>query len=256
MEDYSKYTVFILGAGLGTRLRPLTDIIPKVMVPIYKDRPLLEHTILLLRRQGFKDFVVNLHYLPRVITDHFGDGSRFGVKVRYSNESDGLMETGGALKKVESILSDDFVFIYGDELHFFDFRKLIEFYKKKKALGTIVLNRSNDPWMGDIAELDSKTQKIVKWHPRPHNIKEFKDNQFLNAGLYVLSKEIVKNIPKDTPARFDIHTLPPLIASGTDIYGFPAEEEILDIGTPEKYEFAKKWYMQNIKKSPFNDSQN
>jgi len=251
MKDYSKYTVFILGAGLGTRLRPLTDTVPKVMIPIYKGKPLLEHTVLLLKEQGFINFVINLHYLPDVIKNYFGDGSGFGVNIQYSDESDRAMETGGALKKAEAFLSDDFVFIYGDELHFFDFHKLIEFYKEKKALGVVTLNRSNDPWMGDVAEIDLITKKVVKWYARSHNIKEFGENQYLNAGLYILSKEIIKDIPENTPLRFDIHIIPPLVDAGADIYGFLAKEDILDIGTPEKYEFAKDWYIKNIDKSPF-----
>jgi mannose-1-phosphate guanylyltransferase/mannose-1-phosphate guanylyltransferase/phosphomannomutase len=253
MSDYSKYKVFVLGAGLGTRLRPLTDAVPKVMVPIYKDRPLLEHEILLLKGQGFTDFIVNLHYLPEKITGYFGNGERFGVSIEYSDESEKLMETAGAIKKAGESLSDDFIFIYGDELYFFDFKALIDAHERNKAFATIVLKRSDNPQAGEIAEIDPVTKKILKWSARPHDIHEFRENAYVNAGLYVFSKKILDFIPDNTPLRLDIQVLPELIARGEKIYGFPTDENILDIGTPEKYEFAKQWYLTKLKESPFHE---
>ncbi|MGC9611141.1 MAG: nucleotidyltransferase family protein [Minisyncoccia bacterium] len=250
MSDLSRYKVFILGAGLGTRLKPITDTVPKVMVPIYKNKTLLEHEILLLKNQGFTDFIINVHYLPEKIMNYFGDGKKFGVSIKYSDESEKLMETAGAIKKVGNFLSDDFIFIYGDELYFFDFKSLIDAHKKNNAFATIVLKRSDNPQAGDIAEIDPKTNRILKWHARPHDVHEFQDNVYVNAGLYVISKKILDFIPENTPLRLDINVLPGLVADGEAIYGFPTDENILDIGTPEKYEFAKKWYLTKLKESP------
>jgi mannose-1-phosphate guanylyltransferase len=233
---------FILGAGLGTRLRPLTETIPKVMVPIAPGKPLLEHTITLLRDQGITDFVINVHYLPEAIMSHFGDGSKFGVRIRYSDETKEVLETGGALKKAEPLLDDDFLFIYGDHLFFYDFRPLIAFYLEHHALATIVLKTSDAPEAGEILEFDAATKKIIHSHVRPHGITELTATRMLNSGLFALSKKIIQYIPDGTPSKFDGEIVPMLIRRGEVLYAFPTTDPILDIGTPEKYNFAKAQY--------------
>ncbi len=249
MLDRSKITVALLSAGLGTRLRPITDTIPKVMVS-FDGTPLLEHTILLLRDQGFRKFVVNLHYLPQAIIDHFGNGERFGVEIIYTDEREELLETGGGLKKMESHLSDTFIVVYGDHLHFYNFRALLDFHERHNALATLVLKRSDLPANGDIAEIDPETNRITVWHPRPHDIEEYGNKYYLNSGLEVFSKRILDFIPPKGPVKLDAQILPLLIKKRTDIYGLPTEENILDIGTPEKYEFAKNWYREQKNKNP------
>ncbi|MEK7546571.1 MAG: NDP-sugar synthase [Patescibacteria group bacterium] len=240
MVDLSNYKVFILTAGLGTRLGNLGKNLPKVMLPI-GGKPLLENIINLLRSQGFKNFVFNIHYFPEKITDYFGNGEKLGVSIEYSDESKKLLETAGAIKKAENLLTEDFVLIYGDQVFSLDIRPLIELHKNRKALATVVLKRSDEPQNGDLAEIDFKTLKIVGWHQRPHDFKNFAKNTFLNAGIYVLSKKIIEFIPEGK-SRLDIDIFPGLVKNGEAVYGFPTDEKILDIGTPEKYEYAQKWY--------------
>lgn len=245
--NYEEIDVVILCAGLGTRLRPLTNTIPKVMIPIAENLPLLEHTVLLLKNQGFKKFIFNLFYLPEVITNYFGDGSRWGVDIRYSYEKGEVLETAGAIKKMEKMIeSDDFILIYGDHLFTFDFRLLVNLHLEKHALATLVLKHSDSPQNGDLAEINNDTNQIIKWHPRPHNFKEFGNFLYLNTGLDVLSKKILKDIPPNRPVKLDIEIIPKLIQKGALIYGLPTDEQILDVGTPEKYEFAKNWYHKKI----------
>jgi len=232
----------ILGAGLGTRLRPLTDTIPKVMVPIAPGKPLLEHTIELLRGQGITNFIINVHYLPEVIMSYFGDGKKWGVRIRYSDESEGLLETAGAMKKVERLLNDDFLFLYGDELHFFDFEPLIATHKNNGALGTIVLKKSEFPKDGDLGEFDPETKRIFHWHTRPHAISASGLNLMVNAGLYAFSKKILNYIPVGVPIKLDGEIIPKAMAAGEKFYAFPTDEPIWDIGKPEKYEKAKEYY--------------
>ncbi len=243
MFDRSKITVALLSAGLGTRLRPITDTMPKVMVP-FEGVPLLEHTILLLRDQGFKKFVINLHYLSEIVVSHFGNGEKWGVEIVYSDETENLLETGGALKKMEPFLSDTFLMLYGDHLHFYNFGEILDFHEKQKALATLVLKHSDIPANGEIAEVDPITRRITAWHKRPHGIEEYGDKYHLNSGLYVLSKKILDFIPTIEPVKLDGQILPSLIQERDDIYGFPTEENILDIGTPEKYKLAQDWYRE------------
>lgn len=233
---------FILGAGLGTRLRPITDTVPKVMVEIAPGKPLLEHEIELLRDQGINDFVINLHYLPDVITGYFGDGKKFGVHIRYSDETDSLRETGGALKKAEPLLDEDFLFIYGDHLYFLDTRPLAHAHMANGALVTMVLKTSDAPENGDILQFDPQTKQILRSYPRPHGITSFNETLMLNAGVFAVSRKVLKDIPPDIAIKFDGEIVPRLLAEGKALYAFPTQEAILDIGTPEKYQFAKEQY--------------
>lgn len=239
-KESNGMTAFILGAGLGTRLRPITDTVPKVMVP-FLGAPLLERTICLLRNQGFADIVVNVHYLPDVIRDHFGDGSRFGVRMRYSDESDMLLETAGALKKAEPMLSDTFVLLYGDHAHRFNFTSALAFHSRHGGAATVVLKKSRNPQNGEVWETDPVSGRIVAGHVRPHAITEYGPNMRSNSGLYVLSKKMITRIPTGRPVKLDAEIMPQLVAAG-EAYGFLTDEPVLDIGTPEKLRFAEDWY--------------
>ncbi|MGC9968354.1 MAG: nucleotidyltransferase family protein [Minisyncoccia bacterium] len=248
MEQHKKKITqaFILGAGLGTRLRPLTDTMPKVMVPINKEgKPLLEHSIEWLRDHGITDFVINLHCLPDVITSHFGDGKKWGVHIAYSDETDQLFETGGAFWKAAPLLQDQFLFMYGDELHFIDPHPLIEsHFERDDALATIVLKTSDIPSNGEIADFDAATRRITRWQTRPHAVTEYTATSMLNAGLYAFSKKILNYIPPATPIKLDGEVIPRAFAAHETLYAFPTNESILDIGTPEKYEIAKQYYRE------------
>lgn len=233
---------FILAAGLGTRLRPLTDSMPKVMLPIAPGKPLLEHHVEWFRDRGIREFVFNLHYLPETITNYFGDGKKWGVKIAYSDETGWALETGGALKHAEALLDDNFIFMYGDELHFMELQPLIDLHAANDALATITLKISDTPANGDVGEFDPVSRRILKWHARPHAITEFSDTRKLNAGIYVLSKKILDYIPAGIPVKLDGEILPKVFAAGEQIFAFPTDEPVIDIGTPEKYEWAKEYY--------------
>lgn len=235
----------ILAAGLGTRLRPLTSRVPKVMVPIEDGLPLLEHLVCHLKAQGITEFVINLHYLADVIRNHFGDGSRWGVRLSWSDETGQLLDTAGAVRKAAPLLQDDFLLVYGDQVHFYDFAPLIRLYREKRALAALALKRSDLPQNGDLAEVDAASGRIVRWHPRPHSWTGYSEGLYLNTGLYVLSPGIVASIPEERPVSLDREVLPPLVAQGVPIFGLPASEEILDIGTPEKYARARQWFARH-----------
>jgi histidinol-phosphate phosphatase family protein len=232
---------FIAAAGLGTRLRPLTDRLPKAMAPIAPGLPLLEHHIRHLKSQGIREFVVNLHHLAECVTEYFGDGSRFGVRIEYSDEREGLLDTAGALRKAAAMLSDDFLLIYGDQLHFCDVAPLVRTYHETGASVALMVKRSDEPQNGDLVELDPD-RRVVRWHRRPHDHTAFTGSWYLNAGLYVMSRAIIDRIPPDRPVSLDGEILPALLADGQLICGLPAEDDILDIGTPEKYAHAQAWF--------------
>jgi D-glycero-D-manno-heptose 1,7-bisphosphate phosphatase len=237
---------FILAAGLGTRLRPLTDSLPKAMAPVAPDLPLLEHHIQHLKAFGIREFVINLHHLPEKITDRFGDGSRFGVAIEYSDETGGLLDTGGAIRKAAPLLGDEFLVVYGDQLHFEHIGALIDVYRQSGAAAALLVKRSDHPANGDVVDLAQETGgRIVQWHARPHAIAALSGTLYLNAGVYVLSSAVVSRIPPGRPVSLDREVLPAMLADGALLYGVPAAGDILDIGTPEKLAYAQAWFARH-----------
>jgi len=246
--DRSKMTIMITGAGLSTRMRPLTDNIHKIMLPIAPGLPMLEHTLNLMKQQGFKNFVVNTHYLPHTITDYFGDGKKFGLNIAYSHESGEPLEVGGGLKKAAHLLSDPFMLIYGDHLHFLDFDPFFELYEKSGGAGVIALSDQGNPLEGEVAEFNKDSYRIIRWYTRPHNIKKVSDTHLRNAGFYILSKSILDHIPANKKVSLDKEIMSGIIESGVPLYGLKIEDPFIDIGTPERYEYAKKWYQEQLGK--------
>jgi NDP-sugar pyrophosphorylase family protein len=248
MSKHKITQAMILGAGLGTRLRPITDTIPKVMVPIATGKPLLAHTIEWMREQGVNRFIINIHYLPEVITSYFGDGRKWGVNITYSDETKQLLDTGGAIKKAQPLLDDQFFFLYGDELNFFNYSNFGEEHIKQGGIGSIVL-KEEIPQDGEVAKFDRASKKIVQWHTRPHHIAQLDDSLLVNAGIYAFSKKILDYIPPAAPIKLDGEVIPRAFADGAVFYAFPTTEPILDIGKPEKYERAMEYYEKKIRKS-------
>jgi NDP-sugar pyrophosphorylase family protein len=187
-EPTKNKMAFILAGGSGTRLRPLTYEIPKPMMPV-NGRPILEYIVDQLKRADFLDIIISVGYLGSRIREYFGDGSKFGVKIRYSEETS-PMGTGGAIKKEQNLLHDDFIVSNGDNLFDFDLNKIYEFHKKNKPLATIALvSRDNVSQFG-VVELEGN--KIVKFIEKP---KTEQVSHLVNAGVYVLSPSFLNFIP-------------------------------------------------------------
>ena len=227
---------FILAAGLGTRLRALGLNVPKVMVPI-GGKPLLEHHFNLFRRYGITEFIVNLHHLPESITGHFGDGSRFGVRITYSHEPV-LLGTAGAVKKMEAMLRDEpFIVFYGDNLIELDLGALLEFHRVRGGVGTIALWESPEPWTGGVVETaaDGRIRRFVEKPDR----KEISTN-LINAGIYVLEPAVLDAIPSGEFKDFGKDIFPLLLAQGKPLYAMKPNAYIQDVGTPERLAKAQK----------------
>ena len=233
---------FILAAGLGTRLRSLGLDMPKVMVPI-AGRPLLEHHIALLREQGIRELIVNLHYLPEKITGHFGDGSKFGVHITYSREPE-LLGTAGAVKKMERLLRDGtFIVMYGDNLVRVEFAPLVEFHRTRRAVATVALFESPEPWTGGVVEteVDGRVRRFVE-KPDP---KEVSTN-LINAGIYVLESEVLDAIPAGQFCDFGKDVFPKLLAAGKAVYAMKPKAYVQDVGTPERLAKAQRDFEKGL----------
>jgi NDP-sugar pyrophosphorylase family protein len=222
----------ILCAGLGTRLGDLTRDRPKVMMPV-GGKPLLQHHIELLRAQGVTDIGINLHYLPETITDYFGDGKKFGVRIRYSLEKE-ILGTAGGVKQFASFLGGEpFWVFYGDNLFVLKLETVVNFHREKKSLATIVLFEHHEPWTMGVVETDAngRVLRFVEKGPR----ESCPPKARVNGGIYLLEPRALDYIPKDKPSDFGRDVFPEMLRRGEPLYAMFPGIYLEDIGTPERY---------------------
>jgi NDP-sugar pyrophosphorylase family protein len=232
----------ILAAGQGTRLRPLTDNCPKPMVPI-NGQPLLATLVGWLHRYGIDEVAINLHYRPEVITDYFGDGAAFHVKITYSYE-DPILGTAGAVRKLSDFFQEGpFVVVYGDVLTDLDLSALMAAHRQNRqrdpATGaTISLMSAPNPTEVGLVDLASDG-KIRRFVEKPRADEVFTD--LANAGVMVVEPALLDSIPSATFYDFGLDLFPRLLAEGVSLYGWilPRHAYCLDIGTLEKYQQAQ-----------------
>jgi len=228
----SKNKVMVLAAGLGTRLRPLTDLISKPMAPIV-NKPVMEHIIELLAKYGFTEIVCNLHWYPEDIKNYFGDGSKWGVSIAYSYE-DKLLGTAGGVKNVEDFFEErTFLVISGDALTDIDLESLIEFHKEKSCISTIVLTRVEDTSQYGVVLLD-KDNKIYGFQEKPLGGEA--ESSLANSGIYVFEPKILKYVPEGKFYDFGKNLFPDLLKKKISYYGYVHNQYWNDVGSLSEYQ--------------------
>ena len=228
----SKNKAMVLAAGLGTRLRPLTDLISKPMAPIV-NKPVMEHIIELLIKHNFKDIVCNLHWFPEAIKEYFGAGSKWGLNISYSFEET-LLGTAGGVKKVEDFFEGEtFVVISGDSLTDINLKDVLEFHKKKGGIATLALSEVEDPWQYGVVLLDD-SKKITGFQEKPLSGEE--KSSLANTGIYVFEHEIFDYIPPGAFCDFGKNVFPALLDKNVDYYGFKHNQYWNDVGGLDEYQ--------------------
>ena len=221
----------ILAAGLGTRLRPLTEEISKPMVPIV-NRPVMEHIVELLARHGFDQLYVNLHYHPQVITKHFGSGERWGVSITYSYEEE-LMGTAGGVKKLEKELGGGtFLVISGDALTDLDLTALMEFHRRHGGIATLVLTPVDDPSKYGVVIVDQEG-RILDFQEKPG--REEARSNLANSGIYVFEPRVLEMIPAGRFYDFGSQLFPRFLQEGVEFFGYRHDDYWNDVGSIEEY---------------------
>jgi len=222
----------VLAAGLGTRLRPLTDLISKPMAPIV-NKPVMEHIIELLIRHNFKDVVCNLHWYPEAIKDYFGDGSRWGLSISYSYE-EFLMGTAGGVKNVEDFFEGKtFLIISGDALTDIDLTEVFNYHKRRGGIATLVLTEVDDPSQYGVVILD-KEDKIMGFQEKPLAGEE--KSNLANSGIYMFESDIFNYIPEKTFYDFGKNVFPDLLLKQIPYYGIKHNNYWNDVGGLEEYQ--------------------
>jgi mannose-1-phosphate guanylyltransferase len=220
----------ILVGGEGTRLRPLTYVTPKPMVPIF-GVPFLERTLERLKAAGITEVILAAGYLPAQITDHLGDGSKLGLKVTYVIEESPL-GTAGALKNVQAHITGPFFVLNGDVLTSLDLRAMADRHREAGGVATLHLIRAEDPSAFGCVVHDAagRVSAFVEKPPR-----ELAPTNEVNAGTYLLDPSVLDAIPAGRAVSIERETFPQLIDSGRGLFAFTTGDYWLDIGRPEYY---------------------
>jgi len=218
----------ILAGGEGTRLRPLTTTVPKPVVPLV-DRPFVRFMLDWLRGHGIEDVVMSCGHLASGVRNVLGDGSAFGITLRYMEEREPL-GTGGALKFAEPLLDERFVMLNGDVLTDLDLTAQLDQHESTGAVATLALKPVEDPSAYGLVRTDGDgavTEFVEK--PSPDQI----DTSNISAGVYVLERSVLDLLEPEQPASIERDVFPRLVGDG--LYGYVAGGYWLDIGTPERY---------------------
>lgn len=221
----------IMAGGDGTRLKSVTGDLPKPMVRL-AGKPVLEHILNLLKKNGIRRACMALRYRGDVIRDYFGDGSRFGLHLEYHEEQDAL-GTAGAVRACRDFYGDsDFLVISGDSACDFDLRALIEAHRRYESAVTIALAKRETPLRYGTV-LTDRTGRIVSFIEKPAWGRVVSD--LVNTGIYVISPGAMEYVPKGTAFDFAKDLFPALLNAGKPIYGIPMKGYWRDIGTPRSY---------------------
>ncbi len=226
----------ILAAGLGTRLRPLTDRLPKPLLPV-AGRPLIVWNLLLLRRHGITDVIINLHHLGQQIEQALGNGSAFGMRIAYSKEPV-LLGTGGGLKQAEPFFNGEpFYVLNGDTLFDMDLGALAAAHRESRAVATMALRADPDPDRWGAVDVDEK-HHVVRINGRGRAAGGPTSKRMF-AGVHLMHPRLLADV---TPGRESsiIEAYVRAIEDGDTVAGYEFSGYWSDIGTPERYAQAQR----------------
>jgi len=231
----------LFAAGRGTRLAPLTDGLPKPLVPV-AGRPMIDYPLLLLRHCGITDIVVNIHHLGSMIEDYLGDGRALGVNISYSRETE-LLDTGGGLLKARPFLEGGtFVVVNSDVLIGLDLRAAVERHRTSGAAATLVLRADPDADRYGAIELsrDGRVQKFLH-HSGPSIGSAGPLEKYMFTGVQVLEPKVFDYMEGEESRRFGTTTAtyPKMLTAGANLQGFVFDGFWHDLGTPDSIRRAE-----------------
>ncbi len=231
----------ILAGGLGTRLRPLTERIPKVMVHV-NGKPFLLHLVELLKSQGLSDIVLCIGYLGKQVRDFFQNGKNLRINISYSEEKERLLGTGGALKQAQSLLDDHFFVINGDTYPPVDYREVERvFLKRGKKAVMVVYDNREDTGVKNNVELDNDLMVI-------RHDKESPDPSLkcVEAGVLALRQEALDVMEDKCQVSLE-KGLYPFLIQQRGLTAYVTEQRFYDIGTPEQQRIFEEFLKRRLK---------
>jgi NDP-sugar pyrophosphorylase family protein len=206
----------ILAAGFGSRLRPLTDRLPKPLIAV-GGKPLIAYALALVRAAGIRDVVINLHHHGAAIRAALGDGGAFGVAIHYSQE-DPLLDTGGGILRARPLLGHEpFVVLNSDSIIDLDLRRLIDWHAAHRGVATMVLRRDREQARYGEIEIDA-AHRVRRLLGRPPHVSE-PLTPYMFAGVHVFEPAVFDHMAS---GAFGIvrQTYPALLEAGQAVYGY------------------------------------
>lgn len=233
--------VVIMAGGKGTRISELFPDIPKPMIPVC-GVPVLEREICSLKEQGFTDIILTVGYKANVIMDYFNDGAKLGVHIEYFVEKQPL-GNAGALFQLKDKFTEDFLLLNADAMFNVDFNRFVNFHKEHKGLVTLFTHPNNHPYDSGLI-IANKDKQVEKWLAKEDARPEFYQNR-VNAGLHVISPEVLNMQITTEKVDLDRQVLKPLCDTGT-MYCYDSPEYVKDMGTPDRFEGVCKDFKNGI----------
>ena len=215
--------VAILAGGLATRLRPITEKIPKSLVPV-AGKPFLAHQLELLRSRGIRRTVLCVGYMGEMIQRDFGDGSAFGVRLEYSFDGPKLLGTGGAIKRALPLLGDEFFVLYGDSYLPAEYRPVAEFFRRSGKLGCMTVYRNEGRY--DTSNVVFRDDEIVVYDKK-NRVPEM---QYIDYGLSLFKAAVFDSYAPDQP--FDLAEVMGRLVREKQLAGYEVRERFYEIGSP------------------------
>lgn len=222
---------FLLAAGVGSRLRPITNKIPKCLVPI-NGKPLLYYWLKLFEKSGIDEVLINLHHLPDVVIEYLEHNS-FDLAIHTVFEETLLGSAGTVRNNFDFVYRDDaFLICYADNLTTIQLQKMIDFHLANHPIVTLGLFQTNNPHHCGIAEI-GEANTVIDFEEKPLQPR----SSLASSGIYVCNPEIIHYLPRKIPSDLGYDVLPLLVG---DMKGFFIEDYFIDIGTTENYERAQR----------------
>jgi NDP-sugar pyrophosphorylase family protein len=221
----------ILAGGLGTRMRPLTETVPKSLLPVL-GRPFIEHQLAWLAGHGVREVLLSIGRLGEQIEQHVGDGSRFGVSVRYVNEGEALIGTAGALRLAldRGALDSEFLLTYGDSYLPIDFAAVADAFRRsgKPALMTVFENQGR--WDTSNVVFDRESETIVLYD-KQRTLRPAGDYRYIDYGVSALARSVIE---QGVPAsgKFDLADVFGPLSQRGELAGLEVSERFYEIGSP------------------------
>jgi len=222
----------ILAGGIGTRLRPLTYKIPKPMI-ILNDKPFLEYLIDLLKENGIEEVILLLGYLPEKIKEYFGNGSNFGINIKYS-VGDVSFETGKRIKNAEDLLDDNFLLMYCDNYWPLNLKNLLEYHNNHSVLATVTIYTNKDKFTKSNMKIDDKGYVVLYDKSRQE-----KNLSGVDIGFFIINKKVLELMP-NTNFSFEKEILPILIKK-KQLVGYLTDHKYYSIGKIERLPITEKY---------------
>lgn len=233
----------IIAGGKGKRLGKISKNLPKSLIRI-DDKPVLEHQIDLLVKNGIKEVWLLIGYKGEMIRSYFGNGKKWNIKIHYSLEERPL-GTAGAVKSIAEKLSDDFLVLYGDVMVNFDIKRFIRFHRRhgKDSLATIIVHPNDHPLESDLVEV--KNNQVVNIYSKPHFLGVWQHN-LVSAAVYILSPKIFPFIPTNKETDFGKNIFSELIKKKKKIVAYNTWEYFRDMGNASRLKTVRKDYQLGI----------